>query len=353
MGRQQPMREAFAWLQSIADARAAQTPIWTGRGVTVLRVTGGANNALNRVEVAGQRFACKLCVDDGRQRGRREYGALRLLQSLGLDTSPEPLWPDESCAVVPYPAVAYRWLPGKPLGSELTGAKLTAPKLAALIESIQRVHSVRPGDVAGVELPDAWFHWFDFGPYLDELRGFLAEYGRWLIDADRQGRELCERLDRLVDDCAEFVAMSHADPRRARIPLRLCRVDPNLANAVWCDDARLRRVDWESSGWGDPALDLADLRWHAALDGLSSAEHAVLRNSYRRPKGDGSFEERLAVWDRLLATRWALLILRLLWSAHEGPDRERLTQPAGDAAALRAQLARFIERAEHAAVEAR
>jgi len=136
------------------------------------------------------------------------------------------------------------------------------------------------------------------------------------------------------------------DPGRGRFPLRLCRVDPNLANGVWGKDGRLRWVDWEYSGWGDPALDLAELRWHAALAGLSEAQHAWLRDNYRRPAGDASFEERLVLWDRLLATRWPFLILRWLWSVHHGPDRVRLTQPDADPVELRTCLIRFIERAE-------
>lgn len=335
------MPKASTCLQAIAAAHESQSSRWTGRGVSVQRVTGGANNALYRVEAGGQCIACKLCVADERQRARREYGALRLLQAARLDLAPAPLWLDESCDVVPYPTVGYRWLQGTTLSPDLTSRQL-----AALIESIQRLHHIGRGDVADHELADAWFHWFAFAPYLDELRTLLAEYGSWLIDADPQGRQLFGRLTRLVDDCADFVAGSHADPRRKRVPLRLCRVDPNLANALWCEDGRLRWVDWEYSGWGDPALELADLRWHAALDQLSSGEHDWLRDSYRRPTGDAGFEERLAVWDRLLATRWAFLILRWLWSGYRGPDRERLTQPSNDVAALRARMIRFIERAE-------
>ena len=66
----------------------------------------------------------------------------------------------------------------------------------------------------------------------------------------------------------------------------------------------------------------------------------------RRPADDPGFEQRLAVWDRLLATRWPFLILRWLWSVHHGPDRLRLTHPSADPAELRTRLVRFIERAE-------
>ena len=335
------MRRSPVWLKVVAAAHSTQARTRAEQGVAVHRVTGGANNALFRVETDDEHFACKLCVNDNRERAKREYGALRILEAAGLDIAPRPLWLDESCTVVSYPTVAYRWMSGSPLGPKLTPQQLTA-----LIESLQRIHGIRPGDLAGYELADAWFHWFGFDPYLDELHGLLAEDGPWLIDAERRGRELYARLGRLVEACAQVVARSDADPRREQVPRRLCRVDPGLANAIWCDDGRLRWVDWEYSGWGDPALELADLRWHSSLEGLSPVEHHRLRDNYRRPTGDSGFEARLAIWDRLISTRWAFVILRMLRSAHEGPDRERLTQPTVDVPELRAHLVRRVERAE-------
>jgi thiamine kinase-like enzyme len=246
--------------------------------------------------------------------------------------------------VLPFPTVVYRWLPGESLGPSLT-----AQQLAALLESYHRMHALCRRDHAGSDLPDAWFHWFDFAPYLAELNGLLAEYGPWLAATAPDGRNLHDRLARLVSLCAEAFTQAAVDPGRGRFPLRLCHVDPNLANAVWGENGRLRWVDWEYSGWGDPALDVAELRWHAALAGLSEAQHAWLRDNYRRPDDDRGFGERIALWDRLLATRWPFLVLRSLWGEHNGPDRVRLTRPAADRAELRARLVRFIERAEHMA----
>ena len=91
---------------------------------------------------------------------------------------------------------------------------------------------------------------------------------------------------------------------------------------------------------------MADLRWHAALASLSEAQHTWLREHYQRPADDPSFESRLAVWDRLVVTRWPLLTLRALWSAHNGPDRIRLAKRNASPVELRTQLVRFIERAE-------
>ena len=336
------MKEVRDWLRVVAAAYAAGADTWAEGSVTVHRVTGDFNNALYLVEANGQRCACKLCVADECHRAAREYAALRLLQAAGLDIAPQPLWLDESCAIVPFPAVAYRWLPGEPLSPSPT-----AQQLASLLDSFQRLHALQPGDFENHDVGDAWAHWFDFEFYLADLRDFLAKYGPWLADTDPDGRELRDRLARLVDRCAEVVTTAGVDPGCESVSLRLCRVDPNLANTVWGGDGRLRWVDWEFSGWGDPALDLAELRWHAASAEMSEAQHAWLRDNYRQPAVDDDFGERLAVWDRLRATRWPFLILRWLWSEHHGPDRVRLTRPAADLAELRVRLVRFIERAEH------
>jgi len=330
------------WLWVVAAAYAAGVSTLTEGSVTVRRVTGGFNNALYRVEADGQCYACKLCVADECRRAAREYAALRLLHEAGLDIAPQPLWLDESCAVVPFPVVAYRWLDGESLSPSPT-----MQQLASLLDSFQRLHALQPGDFEDSDVPDAWAHWFDFQVYLAELRDFLAKYGSWLADTDPHGQELRDRLARLVDGCAEVVRTVALNPSHERVPLRLCRVDPNLANTVWGGDGRVRWVNWEFSGWGDPALDLAEMRWHAASAEMSEAQHAWLRDNYRPPIGDYTFEERLAVWDRLRATRWPFLILRWLWSEHHGPDRVRLTRPDADPAELRARLVRFIERAEH------
>jgi hypothetical protein len=329
------------WLRVVGAAYASGTEVWTEDEVTARRVTGGANNALYHVTLDGQQVACKLCVDDGRQRAVREYGALCLLQAAGVDIAPQPLLLDQSCALLPFPTVVYRWLPGEALGP------LIAPEqLAALLHSIQQAHALRQDDFEEMALPEAWFHWFDLNPYLAELEAFLVQYGGWLVHHEPDGADLQERLVRLVDRCTRVLSAATVDPSRGRFPLRLCRVDPNLSNAIWGGEGMLRWVDWEYSGWGDPALDLADLRWHVALEGVSEAQHAWVRNYYVRPADDPGFEERLAAWDRLLLTRWPFLILRGLWSAYNGPDRVRLTEVETSPTELRARLVRTIERAE-------
>lgn len=333
--------EPQEWLPVVAAAHAACAETWTQGKVSVRRIPGGYNNALYSVWSDGCRYACKLCVSDERERAAREYGTLAFLRAAGLDIAPQPLLLDDTGEILPYPAVVYRWLPGEPLC-----APLGTEQVRALLASIQAIHDLRGDSVPGAELPTAIFHWFDSDPYLDELRGFVSGYGGWLASTGAEGQVLHDRLCRLVDSCAAHLTSSSTDLALGAFPLALCRVDANLANAIWGEDERLRWVDWEYSGWGDPALDLSDLRWHAALERLDDAQHTWLREHYRRPADDPSFENRLALWDRLLVTRWPFLLLRALWSAYNGPDRVRLTQWAVRPAETRSRLLALTERAE-------
>jgi aminoglycoside phosphotransferase (APT) family kinase protein len=332
-------------LNVVADAYASEAELWTHDDVTVCRVRGGANNALYRVESGGQQYACKLCVADERKRAAREYGVLELLDTTGADLAPQPLLLDQSCAILPFPTVIYRWLPGEPLGPSITSTQL-----AALLESIQRIHSVRQDAFERSRLSNAWFHWFAFEPYLAELIDFMSQYGGWLAQHVTNGPSLRGRLTRLVDGCAQTLTRADVKPGRECFTPCLCRVDPNLANSIWDEKRPLRWVDWEYGGWGDPALDLADMRWHIALCGLSETQHAWLRNNYIRPSRDPDFEARLAVWDRILSTRWPFLVLRVLWSTYNGSDRVRLTHPETESTELVARLTRTIERAERFAL---
>lgn len=327
-------------LRLVARAWDAGEDVHTAAGVTVWRVRGGYNNALYRVDLDGAAYAVKLCVDDQRRRARREYGAMGLLQAAGLDLAPEPLGLDQSGTIVSFPAVVYRWLPGDPLPVSPAGEQL-----ALLLEALQQLHGLRAGEGGG-GLPTAWFHWFDFAPYLEELDDMLSRYGSWLAGADPQGAALADRLARLVDGCRVYLLSAGVEIDRDHVPLGLCRVDHNRTNAIWGVDGRLRWVDWEFSGWGDPALDLADMRWHVALDGIGVSGHTWMRAHYRRPAGDPTFEARLALWDRLLATRWPFLALRWLWSREHGPDRPRLTPLAVAPAEMWARFVRLLDRAE-------
>ncbi len=107
-------------MSAVAGAHKAGAEDYAAEGVCIQRVRGGANNAMFRVRVDGEKYACKLFVADERHRAQREYSALRLLEREGLDIAPQPILIDESCTVLPLPVVAYRWINGRALASPLS-----------------------------------------------------------------------------------------------------------------------------------------------------------------------------------------------------------------------------------------
>ena len=308
------------------------------------RVHGGMNNALFRVEQANKTYACKLCVPDERKRAEREYTALQLLERRGIDIAPRPVGIDCEAKIVPYPAVVYEWCEGKCLDPVKNGAEL-----ALLLDSLQKMHGCRPQPEGGPDVDPirrAWFHWFNRQPYIWELAGFVVKYTPWLERTGTEGRKLSRRLKKLVWRGSWRLTFMRVTLGWGAFPVCLCHVDPNATNAILGMDGRVRWVDWEYSGWGDPALDLAEYRWHMAYAGLSEAQQTWLRDSYQIPADDPNFGNRLVFWDSLLAVRWPFLVLRLLWSRANGDDRLRLSRLEGDKVELWDRLEWLVERAE-------
>ena len=338
--RDVPDERLSFYLQAISEIYAVGSDTCIKNGYSIQRIYGGANNALYKIDAHDQQFACKLCVDDGRQRAAREFGSLQALWAAGVKIAPRPLLLDESKTTLPYPVVIYDWV---------EGTQLKPPVSPALLQGFQvtyhQLHNITPNDYPAFNLT-AWFHWFDFNAYVDEIRDLGAPYMPWLPDSVPGGLKLKERLDRILERCADYVAKAEVDPGKGNFPLALVRVDPNLANVIVGNENRIHWVDWEYSGWGDPALDIAELRWHAALQPLGKEALQWLRTSYRPPHPDPGFENRLRVWDRILATRWPFLILRALWSNYNGPDRQRLTRVEIPSRQYHQRIVEYLDRAE-------
>lgn len=329
------------YLATVAGMRQAGLHCFEENGVFYQRIGGGANNALYRIEDGERIYALKMCIRDERHRASREFNVMRLLQSAHFDLAPRVIALDESGAILPTPAVLYEWLPGETLRPPLSHTDIVA-----LVESIQRMHECRYIRFPNEDITDAWFHWFQSGPYLEVMTGYLDLYGPWLDRVSAHSHEMYGRLSALLSECQAFCSNNKVDLSRQSLTLCLCHVDMNLSNAILGVDGKVRWVDWEYAGWGDPAMEVADLRWHASLEALSVEQLNWLRKSYRPPERDDGFWRRVNTWDRILSVHWPLLVVRWLYSLEHGPDRPRLTQPEVEPQVLWDRLTRFIERAE-------
>ena len=86
--------------------------------------------------------------------------------------------------------------------------------------------------------------------------------------------------------------------------LRFCRGDPNLSNYLWSDDG-LVLIDWENSGYNDPALELADMAEHASTRTLGEDFWTSLADATELTPADRA---RVVHGRRLMACLWLVLI---------------------------------------------
>ncbi len=316
-----------------------------GRPVHIERGGPGLNNCIFRVRLNGDVFACKLFIADERQRAYREWAALKTLHAAGLPLAPEPV-AYAADGPLPQPAVVYRWLEGTPLG----GGTTTDGDLARLVGGLNQVHRTPPAP--GVELLPAWHQPASYAAYLDEVRFFIGQVRDWANGRSATTSDLpawiadLPALTPLLEETmrrAEAFAAGKDGAGAYPFPA-LVRVDGNLDNILRDASGALWFVDWEYSGLGDPAYDLAELRWHPRGRGVSQRQWATALAAYQPHPADTTFHARLAVYSRLLPAWWVgRSALHLLQGAGQlgGPKRS-VAVPERLYRSVRAQLDGYL-----------
>jgi len=254
------------------------------------------------VSVADQQLAqdstheLSLAVDDsqlvvkryvsGAGSAEREWTALRLLQEYAPGLAPEPV----SADLTADPAfVVMRRLPGEPLrGRHLTGACLDAVGAA-----LERLHTCVPPQVLATMSPAG-------------------------SDPATGGPKLRRRLDALprpVEDPVVTAAYDHAtawfESAEATEVIgwqgraAFARGDHNLSNFL-LDDDRIVLVDFEYSGRGDRASELAELVEHISARATPDEDWNTFLSRCNLDAGE---RQRLAGVRRSLAIMWLLLLL--------------------------------------------
>jgi aminoglycoside phosphotransferase (APT) family kinase protein len=317
-----------------------RTPVHVERG------SQGFNNAVYRVAIKGATFTCKLFVVDERQRAEREWAAICAAQESGELLAPVPVaFAPEG--PLPQPAIISQWVEG----ASLTAERLTASQLDDLVLAVARIHRIRPA--AGLEFLTAWHQPANFTDYLAEARGFLDPVRAWAAGVAGQTRdlpswvadlpELLPLIEVTLDDAEREARAAGPTIGGLAVPA-LIRIDGNLDNVLRRADGRLIFVDWEYSGWGDPAFDLAELRWHPRTLNIAQADWEAALNAYPAPADDADFRRRLAVYSHLLPVWWvARSALYLLEGIGQTQGRKRLVRlPARVFRQLRGQLDGYL-----------
>ena len=293
-------------------------------GWQICRIRGGRNNLLYRVTAAGCDLACKFTMNDGRDRAGHEFMALTALRQAGLDVAPEPVLLDRT--TFNQPVVVQTWL-----ASETGSVPETDEDWQAMARHLASIHSVTPGN-SGLNLPNCSIDARTAEQAKARLREQVA-----LLPQPAQPEALRALVHRL-----DVVRFSDWDTA----PVTLCRLDNNIANYVrrsgtWAS------VDWEYSGWGDPAFDVANLITHVEFRQVPHErwEWFVDRYCALLPD-DETAPARIRTYCEILLVWWVARLARYLHDIPSGRDQRLAVWPEGWREDINAKYAHYVRRAE-------
>ncbi len=314
--------ELYSLLDYLAQAAPEAEHDWQNGHIAL--ITGGRNNRLYRVTDSEADIVVKFSQRDGRDRAGREYGALLALWQAGLRIAPQPLLLERTR--YPQPVIVQTWLVGDVSGTP----PATDNEWYALLQHLATIHTLTPDKVQH-PLTDA------------VLSPRTAEACKQLI------HDQCAHIPGEIQPktLPDFVARMEATsfPDFSAAPTALCRTDPNILNFIrrpsgWAS------VDWEYSGWGDPAFDLADLFAHAAYLGVPESRWEWSIATYCDFVKGATFALRVHTYYRILLVWWLARLARYLYEIPRGLDQRLANWPAGWEADIRAKYEHYLSRAD-------
>jgi thiamine kinase-like enzyme len=227
-------------------AAMQRVPELAGADLTLTALTGGITNRNFLVTVAGRagRYVIRLAGNDTHLLGiSREVEHAATLAAAGVGVGPEV-----TAFIRPEGYLVTRFIEGSPVSDEAVHLAATQRRVG---ESLRRIHDGPP--IPGLFIP---FRIVEAYRALAAARGVVIprEY------------ELAESFARRI----ELAFLSNP------IEMRPCHND--LLNANFIDDGtRIRIVDWEYAGMGDPFFDLGNF---SVNNGLHPDEDAEVLDAY-------------------------------------------------------------------------
>jgi thiamine kinase-like enzyme len=79
-------------------------------------------------------------------------------------------------------------------------------------------------------------------------------------------------------------------------------------------------VDWENSGWADPAFDIADMLAQPAYFDLSDSHREWIRETYAKMMRDDLAVGRIQIYENLMNVFWLIVLSTRLMN----PPKDRL-----------------------------
>ncbi|MEM7032989.1 MAG: phosphotransferase [Chloroflexota bacterium] len=271
---------------------------WAFHHWQITKVTGGMNNLVYRAMLDTNEFAVKFTIQDKRKRAQREYDALYALKEAGFLLAPQPILLDTESYT--QPVVVQSWIQGQrletPPRSDIEWRKL--------IDHFLAIHGLTANE-STVHLPEAVINCYDIPSSFDLVYNHLN-----LIPPTERPASLTEIINKLSQTTF---------PQWAKTTPVLCRVDANVLNIIKTT-REWRSVDWENSGWGDPAFEVADIITHPAYEGVSQARWHWVVEYYCARTSDPTTADRIRIYTFFMLVWWVVRITRYLYEVPRGKD---------------------------------
>lgn len=287
-----PDANLYPLLNYLSEAQPRAAECWTKWRIQP--VTTGMNNRVYRATSDAADLAIKFTIADARQRALREYRALELVAAERPGLAPAPLLLDAERFA--YPVVVASWLGGAPLEAP----PADAAAWITLLEHYVAIHTI---PVDETELPPAVL-----------TMSSAAEGQRIVAEAFAQLPD--EAVSREVHELVAQLAES-TFPAWEPSPLALCRCDGNFRNFIvgtpgWAS------VDWEYSGLGDPAFEIAELVTHVSMQPTALERMGWMIEQYAVLRGETQIAVRARAYLRIMLVWWVVRLARLLYEGRCG-----------------------------------
>jgi hypothetical protein len=313
-----------ALLHQLATQSPASPTFW--ESWEIAPVGGGANNLLYRITGPVGMFAVKFAIRDERDRAGREAVALQAVQDAGLPLAPRLVLLDRD--TYSQPVVVQTWLDGE----ALTTPPNSDAEWSALAAHYAVIHTITPARASHALRPAV-------------LNATSGTAGKALVCDHAQRLPLDARPPELAALLDAFEAWE--PPTWPEPPPVLCRVDSNYHNFI-ARPGGWASVDWENSGWGDGAFELADLVTHPAYEDVPAERWAWVVEQYVAMCGDVGAARRIAAYILVMRVWWVVRLARYLYEVPHGLDARLAPRAATWHEETTARYERYLDRARRA-----
>ena len=221
------------------------------------------------------RLVAKLLVDEpveAPQLAAASFHALRLVRAHGIP-APEPIYLDETGAVLGAPGIVTRFVEGR----QETDRRDPVAWAAALARLLVRIHDISPSEKDRQHLFDG---------------NHMALY---ILRGDEPERRAGHALADVIYDTVRELRSSVSP-----VATSLIHMDYWHGNVLWRDRQVTAILDWDHASYGDPVLDVSYFRMNMYLRGIREAAEPFLE-CYEAESGAAVRD--LGFWELAAAAR--------------------------------------------------